>query len=122
MKGEITLPFPGGEIPHPTDAADLPLIYIASPLTRVDTSGERRRNVTFEVDKIVATIQDPCFDGSPLEYRTHAPAVLSAPWSSTASAWQIYQRNTLLVLAEADAIIILALHGGSSGTGQELSG
>ena len=120
MKGELELPFAAGEVFRRSDAHDLPLIYIASPLTRADQSPEQRRSVTFQVDKIVATIQDPRFDGGQLEFRTHAPAVLSAPWSSDASQWDIYRQNTRLVLAEADAIIILSLHGGSSGTGQEL--
>ena len=120
MKGERTLPFPGGEASHLEEAEDLPLIYIASPLTRADALSEQRRNVTFQVDKIVATIQDPLFDGAPAQYRTHAPAVMSAPWASNASAWDIYRQNTHLVLVEADALIVLALQGGSSGTGQEL--
>ena len=120
MKGELTLPFSGGDIPRQGDHDDLPLIYIASPLTRVDASPEQRRSVTFQVDKIMSTIQDPRFDGGPLLFRTHAPAVLSAPWSSDASQWDIYRQNTHLVLAEADAVIILSLQGGSSGTGQEL--
>ena len=120
MEGERTLPFPGGEASHLEEAEDLPLIYIASPLTRADALSERRRNVTFQVDKIVATIQDPRFDGTPAQYRTHAPAVMSAPWASNASEWDIYRQNTHLVLAEADALIVLALQGGSSGTGQEL--
>ena len=98
----------------------MPLIYVASPLTRVDASSEQRRAVTFEVDKIVATIQDPRFDGAPAQFRTHAPAVLSAPWTSNADAWDIYRQNTHLVLAETDAIVILAHQGGSTGTGQEL--
>ena len=120
MKGELELPFAAGEVPRRNDAHDLPLIYIASPLTRADQSPEQRRSVTFQVDKIVATIQDPRFDGGPLQFRTHAPAVRSAPWSSDASEWDIYRQNTCLVLAEADAIVILSLNGGSSGTGQEL--
>ena len=120
MKGELELPFTAGEVPRRSDAHDLPLIYIASPLTRADQSPEQRRSVTFQVDKIVATIQDPRSDGEPPQFRTHAPAVLSAPWSSDASQSEIYRENTRLVLAEADAIIILSLHGGSSGTGQEL--
>ncbi len=120
MKGELELPFAAGEAPRRSDDHDLPLIYIASPLTRADPSPEQRRSVTFQVDKIVATIQDPRFDGGPAQFRTHAPAVLSAPWSSDASQWDIYRQNTRLVLAEADALIILSLQGGSSGTGQEL--
>ncbi|MCQ3808625.1 MAG: nucleoside 2-deoxyribosyltransferase [Acidimicrobiia bacterium] len=99
---------------------DLPLIYVASPLTRANQSPKQRQSVTFQVDRIVATIQDPRFDGGTLQFRTHAPAVLSAPWSSDASQWDIYRQNIRLVLAEADAMIILSLHGGSSGTGQEL--
>ncbi len=120
MKGELTLPFPSGDPSVQGEFADLPLVYIASPLTRVDTSSELRRGVTFEVDKIVSTIQDPRFDGSLPKFRTHAPAVQSAPWSSEDSDWDIYRQNTRLVLTEADAIIILAHQGGSSGTGQEL--
>lgn len=120
MKGELTLPFSSDDAPVKGENLDLPLIYVASPLTRVNATSELRRSITFEVDKIVATIQDPRFDGEPLAYRTHAPAVLSAPWTSNADDWDIYQQNTRLVLAEADAIIILAHQGGSSGTGQEL--
>ena len=120
MKGELTLPFPSGDPSLQGELADLPLVYIASPLTRVNTSSALRRGVTFEVDKIVSTIQDPRFDGAEPEFRTHAPAVQSAPWSNDATDWDIYRQNTLLVLAEADAIIILAHQGGSSGTGQEL--
>lgn len=120
MRGELELPFAASDVPRGRELDELPLIYIASPLTRADQSPELRRSVTFQVDKIVTTIQDPCFDGGPLQFRTHAPAVLSAPWSSDASQWQIYRQNTLLVLAEADAVILLSLNGGSSGTGQEL--
>lgn len=120
MKGEMTLPWESGANPRGEADLDLPLIYIASPLTRANQSDEERRLVNFEVDKIINIIQDPHFDGSPLRYRTHAPAVLSAPWSSSASPWQIFQKNTLLVLAEADALIVLSLQGGSAGIGQEI--
>lgn len=120
MKGEMALPLGEDEDTYKTGDEELPLIYIASPLTRPDGSDEDRRLVTFEVDKIVNVIQDPHFDGSPLQYRTHAPAVLSAPWVSSASPWQIFQRNSLYLLAEADALIVLSLQGGSTGTGQEL--
>ena len=34
MKGELELPFAAGQVPRRSDAHDLPLIYIASPLTR----------------------------------------------------------------------------------------
>ncbi|WP_420619558.1 hypothetical protein [Candidatus Poriferisocius sp.] len=120
MKGEMTLPWESGENPRGTADLELPLIYIASPLTRANDSDEERRLVGFEVDKIVNIVQDPHFDGGPLKYRTHAPAVLSAPWISNASSWQIFRKNTLLVLAEADALIVLSLQGGSAGTGQEI--
>lgn len=122
MNGHPTLPFNGAPAspPRPIGSPeDIPLIYIASPLTRI-TSESERRSIVFQVDKIVTTIADR-HGGHPL-YRTHAPAVLSSPWIATdMSAEDVYRQNTTLILTEADAIIILALNGGSDGTGQELA-
>lgn len=120
MKGEMTLPWESGATPQGEADLELPLIYIASPLTRANESDDERRLVSFEIDKIINIIQDPHFDSGPLRYRTHAPAVLSAPWTSNASPWQIFRKNTLLILAEADALIVLSLQGGSAGIGQEI--
>ena len=42
MKGELELPFAADEVSRQSAAHDLPLIYIASPLTRADRSPEQR--------------------------------------------------------------------------------
>ena len=123
MNGEPTLPFVGVSAPARTVdegvEGDIPLIYVASPLTRA-TDEHQQREITFGVDKIVKVIGDRTPDDCEL-IRTHAPAMLSAPWNGDHSPPEIFRRNSRLVLAESDAVIILALGGGSDGTGQELA-
>lgn len=100
-------------------AEDAPLVYIASPLTRAITDQDRQQ-ILFGVDKIVATVHEKRSESGEL-LRTHAPAVLSAPWGGEHEPQQIFRQNSMLVLAEADALISLALDGGSDGTGQEVA-
>ena len=121
MNGEPTLPFELPEPPADRAQEDLPLIYVASPLTRVADSPDKRRAITFQVDKIVSTIQERRDGQDGPRYRTHAPAVRTAPWAVDGPTdVEIYRSNTQLVIAEVDGLITLDLEGGSSGTGQEL--
>lgn len=84
---------------------EVPLIYVASPLTRA-SSEEERRTILFQIDKIVTSISERTSGGAPL-FRTHAPAVHSSPWAAEgATPAQIFERNTSLILTEADAVIV----------------
>ena len=121
MTDDPTLPFDNLRSPDEGDRDDdIPLVYVASPLTRATTNTERQA-ITFQVDKILGTITERERDEDVPAYRTHAPAVLTAPWALTdVPDDHIYKTNTLQILTEADALVILAIDGGSAGTGQEL--
>ena len=123
MSNPPKLPFGGeAEVKKPSvpPPADVPLVYVASPLTRA-TSPKERRAIEFQVDKIVTTTTERTHDDASL-YRTHAPVAYSSPWRAKgAMPTEIFKANTALILTKADAMIILALNGGSDGTGQELA-
>lgn len=119
MKGDTPLPFGdsfdalisslGDDEPG---NGDMPLIYVASPLTRAIDQTQRLA-VEWPVDKVMSTI-DSALEGGQPRYIVHAPAVQSAPWlGDDHTPSDIYQLNTRLLLAEADALITVATNGGS---------
>lgn len=121
MPSQTPLPFdssPNGGGDVAADPDNDPLVYVASPLTRA--AGETRMLIKFAVRQIVSVVVESR-EGRQ-RYRTHVPAVLTAPWDDhDLSDTEIYRMNTSLVLTKADAMIVLAMDGGSDGTGNEIT-
>ncbi len=98
----------------------MPLVYVASPLSALTESDQR------QVDAWCKNIEDAILNErtgvSEWALRTHIPAQQSAPWKEDGrSATDVYQLNSDLMWADVDALVVLALHGGSIGTGMELA-
>lgn len=111
-------------LPVPLTAAEpmpIPSIYLACPLTNLNLT--RRRVLTSEVSQVRMAIEQLTV-GDRVETETwpvaiYAPIDNTAPWSDDQlTPASVYERNYTKVL-DADAFIILADDGGSSGGGQE---
>lgn len=109
-------------ISHGEDlGAETPLIYVAMPLSQV--AEEHRETIELLAHTVTETIVGQTRNESePWPVRVHSPIKHSAPWKEDGrSAEEIYELNSAKIWLEADAMVVIADHGGSLGIGQELT-
>lgn len=101
---------------------DAPLVYIATPLSHLEEEDDRRH-----VELLAHTVHRGVLDhlresGEPWQVKLHLPIKSSAPWSGDGRDGKgVYELNSAKLAAEADALVMVAFRGGSTGMGQELA-
>jgi hypothetical protein len=101
---------------------DIPLIYLAMPLSHLKDRGERE-----QVELLAHTVTRALDDASqkstdPWRVSVHSPATWSAPWKKDGRTPDgVYLLNSKTLWEEADALIVIGHRGGSLGSGQELT-
>ncbi|MEA2369947.1 MAG: hypothetical protein QOH12_341 [Solirubrobacteraceae bacterium] len=104
------------------DEPDIPLLYLAMPLSHLKDRGERE-----QVELLAHTVTRALDDASqkstdPWRVSVHSPATWSAPWKRDGRTPEgIYRLNSKTLWEEADALIVIGHRGGSLGSGQELT-
>ena len=113
--GQIAIPFD-----QPTENEGAPCLYLACPLTSVDTPS--RQLLDSQCAHIMNTITETAASSEDAwRVAVHAPIWWSNPTSGDSrSPEDIYELNSQKV-RECAAMIVLALSGGSTGVGQELA-
>jgi len=101
-------------------SADHPLVYLAAPLSQLPE--ERREKVELLAYAVNAAVSEETrCEPDPWPVRVHSPIKRSAPWKNDGrKPEEIYELNSGTIELEADALIVIAEHGGSLGIGQEL--
>src|SRR5215510_419656 len=100
---------------------DAPLVYLGMPLSQLPKD---RREAVEQLEFIVnqAIIDQTHRDPESWPLRVHSPVKLSAPWREDGrTPEEVYELNSGKIELEADAMIVIAEKGGSSGIGQELA-
>jgi hypothetical protein len=109
-------------ISHGEELGDeTPLIYIAVPLSQVQE--DHRETIELLAHTVTETIVGQTdSEKDPWVVRVHSPIKHSAPWKKDGrTPEEIYELNTSKIWLEADAVVVIADHGGSLGIGQELA-
>lgn len=108
---------------EPESVADIPQIYLASPLTGL--SEKDQRLICSEVSSLKSAIEKatgtdrPAGDEWPVT--VYAPVDHTAPWKGDGlSPSTIYERNLSEVL-DSDALVVIGEDGLSAGVGQEIA-
>jgi hypothetical protein len=101
--------------------AELPRIYVASPLTNLDK--DQRRSLGCELKLVKTTVEQVTItnrpEGDNWPVTIYAPFDKTAPWKEDGlSPSQVYERNLTEIL-DSDALIVLADRAASAGVGQE---
>lgn len=111
----LQMAFPMGNEPEPG-----PVLYLACPLTSVDEV--TRQLVDSYCTHICTTVTETTRDSErPWEVAVHAPVFWSNPArGDDRTPGQIYQLNSQRV-RDCAGLIVLSIHGGSTGIGQELA-
>ncbi len=108
--------------PTATQLGELPRLYLASPLTALPKATRRQLQADVTIVKQAVTAETD-HDRVPDEawpVAVYAPVDHTPPWGKDGlSPGEVYRRN-LDQIHHADALIILAESGGSTGVGQEL--
>jgi hypothetical protein len=116
--GQQSFPLFGpNDIPAPSEGA-VPLLYVASALSHLDSDG--RQLVHLSCRQIAQAAADVTRDAdSPWWLRVHLPIDWSPPWGDDGrTPAQVYNLNTSRV-HEAAALVVFGYKGGSIGAGQE---
>lgn len=109
-------------IDHGEDLGEeTPLIYVAMPLSQVPE--DHRETIELLAYTVNETIVGQTRNATePWPVRVHSPIKHSAPWKKDGrTAEEIYELNSGKIWLEADAVVVIADHGGSLGIGQELT-
>ena len=111
----MQLALPMGDEPEPR-----PILYLACPLTSVDTATSKL--VDSWCTHVINTVTETAADsGQPWEIGVHAPWLWSNPARGDGRAPDaIYTMNSHKV-RESSGMIVLSIGGGSTGIGQELA-
>lgn len=107
-----------GQMSLGSTAVELPLIYIAAPLSHL--ADEEVGLVASWCDAVDKSAVEAALTDSPTwMVRVHAPSQWSAPWNEGAmTPSEVYRLNSSTV-SEAAALILVGYGGGSLGVGQE---
>lgn len=111
----LQMAFPLGDEPQPG-----PVVYLACPLTSVDEA--TRQLVDSYCTHICATVTETTRDSErPWQVAVHAPVFWSNPArGDVRTPAEVYQLNSDRV-RHCAGMIVLSIHGGSTGIGQELT-
>jgi hypothetical protein len=116
--GQQSFPLFGpDDIPAPSETA-VPLLYVASALSHLDSDG--RQLVHLSCRQIAQAASDVTRDADPPWWlRVHLPIDWSPPWGNDGrTPVQVYDLNASRV-HEAAALVVFGYKGGSIGAGQE---
>jgi hypothetical protein len=118
---DVQQQLPLGDEPPPEQPDDaIPLVYVASALTHLDTKGRGLIDgwcnlIKRAVTEITETAEEPW------RLRIHLPIDWTAPWADDKTpAEEVYRRNTDTIYGAA-ALVLIGLSGGSFGAGQEFA-